>query len=266
MTSANALNCGSCGGLILSCFFRSAICRSTSPPPACGAGAPLPPPGPACANCSAAPSLAPAFADPTPSGISASAPAIPIAAALRAARLIASIMCPPFYDLVPEHTPSPIRASLCPTMITRNRMRSCAAACVNAAAPQKKLDRFVDPLAQCRRRQRRAKPERPPLWPGDDDQDELLGGKTRIDASHLACRDAAFELPRDALDSGRRAQFVQHMRQLRKPARLGDDHAVQCQRLRGQRHPQHVLGRLPQSVREVRAFEERRVEGRGLAR
>ena len=93
----------------------------------------------------------------------------------------------------------------------------------------------------------------------------MLGGEARIDPSHLAVRDPGFEVPRDALDPRRRPQFVQHMRQLRKPARLGDDHAVQRQRLRRQRHLEHVLRRLPQSIGEVGALEQRRVEGRGPA-
>src|SRR5438477_4268308 len=94
MTSANALNCGSCCGVIFSCFFRSATWRSVSLPPACGAAGAPRLPGPACANCSTAPPLA--CADTTPGGSISSAPATPISAPCRAACLIASTMCPPF--------------------------------------------------------------------------------------------------------------------------------------------------------------------------
>ena len=69
-------------------------------------------------------------------------------------------------------------------------------------------------------------------------------------------------MPRDALDPGRGAEFVQHACRPRKAAGFGDDHAVQRQGLGSQRDLQHVPGRLPQPLGEARRLEQCRVERR----
>src|SRR5205085_295827 len=67
-----------------------------------------------------------------------------------------------------------------------------------AAAVEKQRDGVAGPGLELGGGERRAEAEGAALRPRHDHQDELRGGKARLDLAELAARDPAFEMARDA--------------------------------------------------------------------
>src|SRR5260370_5994097 len=131
-----------------------------------------------------------------------------------------------------------------------------------AATLEEEANALVEPAAQLGWGERRTEAQGAASRPLHHHQDELLGREASIDRPQFAAGDPWFENPRDALDPGGRAEFVQDAREPGKPRRLGNHHAVQRKRLRGQRHGEHVFGGAAQRLREARPLEQGRIEGR----